>query len=285
MYYTLWYGNKPSVKGAFYVLIKMERTKFDLKRTKFKLRRTKFFKRIRTKFNYKIYVITSPSKKQYIGITRRSLTIRWRSHCFFAMKSTKRHTVLGNAIRKYGKDSFSIKSIDSACTGSEAGKLEAFYISKLKTMLPNGYNMSPAGAGCAFGFTHSKETKLKSSNIRKEFYSNPINRKAQSDRASIVYNTKEGKEMQRQRAYLQNNPIIKAKIKEILHKQRSTPAYRLAKSIEQKQAWTNPILLKRHSEMMKEQYKKGERFSWNKGKKTGLYRGKTIEERKALGWI
>jgi group I intron endonuclease len=220
----------------------------------------------RTKFPYKIYVITSPLGKQYVGITMKSLEHRWRGHTYDAFWE-KKSTLLHEAIRLLGKEEFTIKLLRKAKTRYAAGKLEAFFIKKLNTWQPNGYNMAPAGTGCCPGIKRSEETKLKI-----------------SKNSSLIYNTPEGKEQQRQRALLQNKPTIKAKIKAKLKRIRSTIKYKQAKSIEQKQVWSNPILRKKHSRIMKKQFKNG-RITWNKGKKTGLYRGRTLEERKELGWI
>ena len=220
--------------------------------------------RRRTEFPHIIYLITSPSGKQYVGMTMKSLEHRWKGH--IACSSMKgNNTLLGKAIRKYGKDNF-IKSVLHKSSSRRIAKLyEGLFIKRFNTCYPDGYNMAPAGEGGVPGRIVSTETRM-----------------LLSQNSSKVYNTEEGKKMQRQRAYNQNIPEIKIRIKASLKKKRSTKEYREAKSIEQKKVWSNPILKKKHSDLTKEQYKKG-RVIWNKGIKTGLFHGKTIEERKLNG--
>ena len=47
-----------------------------------------------------------------------------------------------NAIRKYGKDNFEYEQIDSANTVEELTEKEDYWIIKLNTLTPNGYNMT-----------------------------------------------------------------------------------------------------------------------------------------------
>jgi hypothetical protein len=56
--------------------------------------------------------------------------------------STKKNQChyLNNAIRKYGKDDFSIELLDR-CYLDESDDLESHYIKELNSMFPNGYNL------------------------------------------------------------------------------------------------------------------------------------------------
>ena len=206
------------------------------------------YKMKRRKFYYKIYQATSPSGKHYIGQTIKTIQLRWRGHI---QGSVKGNLIIDRAIRKYGASAFSITCIDLAENRHDAGKLETFYIKKLNTIKPNGYNMTLLGCGGVPGTKRTKEFRERLSKNKIEFYSNPANRKAQSIRITQIYNTPEGKEKQRKRALLQNKPETKMKIKRKLKQLRSSPEYRKAKSIEQKRIWQNPILRKKHSTLLK----------------------------------
>jgi len=218
---------------------------------------------IRTHYNFKIYCITSISGKQYIGQTKATIDKRWKMH-----NCNNNNTVMGKAIKKYVVSYFSIIVLDKANTKKQANILEAFYIKKFNTLIPNGYNMSEAGGGCVPGFKHTEKVKKEISDTKKIYYSDPIKRKEQSERMGCFFNTPEGKEIQRSNSLKQNIPKIKEKIKNKLKIIRSTDEYRKAKSIEQKLVWNNVQLINKHSEIIKKQYENG-RITWNKGKSTG----------------
>jgi len=86
-----------------------------------------------------IYRLTSPSGRQYVGLTSQALKERWRQHCMKASSGYKHP--LAAAIRKYGKDSFTVEiiavcdSFESACVA----EVEAILV------LENRYNISPGG--------------------------------------------------------------------------------------------------------------------------------------------
>lgn len=89
-----------------------------------------------------IYLISNTrNKKLYIGQTVQSLGTRWSSHC----RIDSRCKALSAAIGKYGKESFSISEIGRAETKEELNALEQFYVEKLQTMAPNGYNIKEGG--------------------------------------------------------------------------------------------------------------------------------------------
>lgn len=94
-----------------------------------------------------VYLVTHKAlEKKYVGITVQSLERRWRFHLEQSRaQSIKNDLSLHAAIREYGADAFTIDQID---TGSSKGSLESKerkWISKLCTLVPNGYNISTGG--------------------------------------------------------------------------------------------------------------------------------------------
>jgi hypothetical protein len=71
---------------------------------------------------------------------------RFRDHISEAICNTKKKqcSYLNNAIRKYGKDSFSCTLIRE-CNRDELDSLEKHYIKEMNTLYPNGYNLTGGG--------------------------------------------------------------------------------------------------------------------------------------------
>jgi len=91
-----------------------------------------------------------PKDKFYIGITIQKLQKRFKHHC----NSGVRH--ITNAIKKYGKNNFEAKEIDTANSIQELKNKEKKYIKKLKPY----YNHTLGGDG-VFGYKHTEESKRK----------------------------------------------------------------------------------------------------------------------------
>ena len=106
-----------------------------------------------------IYLITNKvTGKQYVGQTTRSVKNRWKEHC-------ESKTCIGNAIKKYGKKSFSKKVIEQCKSLNKLDKKEVHWIKELNTIAPNGYNLTEGGNG-NLGYVASKETRKKMSESR-----------------------------------------------------------------------------------------------------------------------
>jgi group I intron endonuclease len=75
------------------------------------------------------------------------------------------------SIKKYGKNNFERKILESCEDLNDARKLEEYYIEKYNTLSPNGYNISPTGGMGNFG-RHSEESKIKLSLSLKNFWKN-----------------------------------------------------------------------------------------------------------------
>jgi group I intron endonuclease len=81
--------------------------------------------------------------KQYVGITRNNLNNRIWHHLNFST------SYFGNALKKYGIQSFEIRVIDSANDWNTLCEKEKAWIKKLDTQYPNGYNLTGGGEGLA----------------------------------------------------------------------------------------------------------------------------------------
>lgn len=101
-----------------------------------------------------IYLITNKvNGKQYVGQTTRSLKIRWNNHCYIRPDSS----AIGRAIRKYGKEAFTIEVIIETDSLEQLNLYEQEYIQKFNTLAPNGYNLKQGGNGHGV----SEETRRK----------------------------------------------------------------------------------------------------------------------------
>ncbi len=97
-----------------------------------------------------IYVITcNPTKKKYIGQTRTHKKTRGKWYKYGILHRFTEHvgsarrnrsTPLAKAIRKYSSEAFDIKKLE-ICSLKKADVRESYYISKLNTLVPNGYNV------------------------------------------------------------------------------------------------------------------------------------------------
>lgn len=88
-----------------------------------------------------IYMYTSPSGSSYIGQTC-DMKRRAKYH-----QLTNGCTAFSAAIAKYGWENFEHKLLEENLTIEEANEEEIFWISKLNTLSPNGYNLVTGGGG------------------------------------------------------------------------------------------------------------------------------------------
>lgn len=101
-----------------------------------------------------IYKITNKiNGKLYVGQTRQKLNNRIKGH-----KHSKVKRGVDAAIKKYGGENFSIEVIEE-CPVESLDEREIFWIAKLNSKAPNGYNLTDGGDGG--GSNPSKETRAK----------------------------------------------------------------------------------------------------------------------------
>lgn len=100
-----------------------------------------------------IYKRKSPSGKYYIGKTTGPENIRWNSHVSEALNpnSSNNCLLLNNAIRKYGRDSFTVEILEDNIPSEQLADKEAYYIEKYHAYYLDppymGYNMTKGGEG------------------------------------------------------------------------------------------------------------------------------------------
>jgi group I intron endonuclease len=92
-----------------------------------------------------IYIITNLiNGKQYVGQTTKTEKERFNTHVK-ASRLKKPTKLISKAIKKYKKESFKVEKIDSAKTKEELNIKEKYWIKKINTLMPNGYNMTEDG--------------------------------------------------------------------------------------------------------------------------------------------
>ena len=109
---------------------------------------------------WKIYKITSPSGKAYIGLTKNSMKCRWGAHCRDAASGSD--FVFHRAIRKHGAGNFKIEILTECVDAREAKACERALISAHATFYKSGlgYNLTNGGDG-NWGWQPSEQTKAR----------------------------------------------------------------------------------------------------------------------------
>ena len=110
-----------------------------------------------------VYIITNKiNGKQYVGITSQRLQSRWIGHISDTY-SKNSQLILHKAIRKYGKDNFSIESIYESESYEHILRMETYFINLIGTHKSNGgYNITMGGEGVV-GLIHTDETRAQMS--------------------------------------------------------------------------------------------------------------------------
>lgn len=109
-----------------------------------------------------VYLATSPSGKQYVGMTTRTLAERWQGHCSDGRRGSS--LIFHNAIRKYGADAFTLETLFESDNEQELFEREIGEIARLATLSPRGYNMTVGGDGgelCAEAKARHMEAMLR----------------------------------------------------------------------------------------------------------------------------
>lgn len=140
-----------------------------------------------------IYKITNiQNNKVYIGQSIRPIEQRFKRHINDAINN-KLDTHFARAIRKYGKDSFRIETIDTAQTQEELNQKEQYWIQQYDSV-NNGYNETDAISKCG-GNTYKSKTNEEMSKIKEKIRQtklgakNPMARKVK--RINIITNEEE----------------------------------------------------------------------------------------------
>lgn len=228
-----------------------------------------------------IYKVTcKPNKKLYFGIATYGAESRYRSHWVVANSKRKRIHLFHRALRKYGKDNFTLEVVYTAVNWQEACAVEKGLIAQYGTMKPNGYNMTAGGEGWLGGRHTEKNRLLFSDNAKKQFateegkaqqrrnilnnwekpefranhtirmaekYSQPGAREAVSNRLKIHYSSPEAREVKRQQAIKQfASPEARQAMSAHAKEQFATPESRLQLSERVKKHFLDPAIRKAH---------------------------------------
>jgi group I intron endonuclease len=104
-----------------------------------------------------IYLITNKNNgKLYVGQTINDPIQRFMEHCWDVSRSVR---PLQNAIKKYGKDNFTIEVLAKATSLEELSQLEKHFIKELNTRNKDiGYNLTEGGEGVS-GYIPTKEVR------------------------------------------------------------------------------------------------------------------------------
>jgi len=95
--------------------------------------------------NMFVYCITNKiDKKQYVGITKRTVEARFLQH---TTANRNNNSFLTKAIKQYSKENFTYITLEIVNDKKELVEKERYWIDKLNTIRPNGYNKHKGGTG------------------------------------------------------------------------------------------------------------------------------------------
>lgn len=150
-----------------------------------------------------IYLVKNTvNGKCYVGQTRYTLQERWANHC----SKNSGCTALKNAICKYGKDAFQLTVIDTATDENELDEKERYWIEKLNTLAPNGYNLKTGGERVRF--TEEVRNKLRKANLGKSHSAESRKAVSESMKEQWKNGTRTGHKVSEKSRYTLKNYVL-----------------------------------------------------------------------------
>lgn len=131
-------------------------------------------------------IVNCVNNKVYIGQTIVSIQRRFSRHINDSINNII-DTHLARAIRKYGKDSFSIEIVEEVSSQSELTKREQYWI-KFFDSINSGYNETDATSKCG-GNTYLSKTTQELDSIRKKLSLSKLGGKNPHSRSVKLTNT------------------------------------------------------------------------------------------------
>lgn len=199
-----------------------------------------------------IYKITNNINQMiYVGLTtKKRPTDRFSQHRYIARhpgrQEDTKHSYLYPAMRKYGLENFSFEIIEE-CSPEELDERERYWIVKLNSKAPNGYNLTDGGRAGVSGFSRPQtvEERLKRQQANKQYYlEHPEAREQIRERTKELWKNPEYREkvtLSNQKFYQEhpdkfkgeNNPMYgKKHTEEALEKIRAHAATRKTKIVQ-----------------------------------------------------
>ena len=102
------------------------------------------------------YVVKREGVVRYVGVTTRGVERRWNHG--HRQPGGKTRTALKDAIRKYGKDAFTVEHVACAWDTESLSDLERILIDQYGTLSPEGYNLKGGGF---IGIVYSDEIRAR----------------------------------------------------------------------------------------------------------------------------
>ena len=93
-----------------------------------------------------VYKLTSPNRKSYVGVTKKTAEERWEKHKEHAL-GKRDAGALYSALRKYGPNTFTLEVLCVCSDWDRLLALEKRLIAFYQTLTPSGYNISEGGQG------------------------------------------------------------------------------------------------------------------------------------------
>ena len=125
-----------------------------------------------------VYLMTNKlNLMRYVGKTTKKLRRRLYEHkCI----KGNQNTYIGRAIAFYGWENFSVEILEECADAKQLNEREIYWIAKLNTKAPNGYNLTEGGAGCT-GYEVNYKTRYTRS------LSNPRKRPVRCLENGVIY--------------------------------------------------------------------------------------------------
>ncbi len=196
---------------------------------------------------YIYLIINLINGKKYVGQTQRSVEERFKEHA-------RANSLIGRAIRKYGKENFKLEILAKCENLDEANEHEKYFIKIFNCKMPNGYNLADGGNGRK-GCKHSKESRMLISTTLKKYYENPLVHKKLSDGQKRRYSNPlehEKKSIEQKKRF--ENPDERKKISLANKKRYENLEERKKDSDAQKKRFENPEERKKMSLAVKKYY-------------------------------